>query len=99
MMEEDIIEEDGDGKDPQIEVKDDGVVELQVPDSSDNEDAEEPITVVQEVKAADKKKVLAEIELNESDSEEEERQMLSGKDLNQTGSEQQGRQWYKPNWK
>ena len=28
-MEEDIIEEDGDEKDPQIEVQDDGVVELQ----------------------------------------------------------------------
>ena len=48
-----------------------------VPDSSDNEDAEEPITVVQEVKAADKKKVLAEIELNESDSENMETEILS----------------------
>ena len=71
-----------------------------VPESSDNEDdTEEPITVVQEVSAAEKKKVLAEIELNESDSEEEDTQMLSGKDLQQAGSEQQGRQWYKPNWK
>jgi len=97
-MEEDITE-GTDEKEPQIEVQGDGVVELQVPESSDSEDAEEPITVVQEVKAADKKKVLAEIVLNESDSEEEEMQMLSGKDLQQTGSEQQGRQWYKPNWK
>merc|ERR1711971_1421966 len=49
-MEEDITE-GTDEKEPQIE--------FQVPESSDSEDAEEPITVVQEVKAADKKKVLA----------------------------------------
>jgi len=97
-MEEDLSE-GTEEKEPQIEDKGEGVVELQVPESSDNEDVEEPITIVQEVKAADKKKVVAEIELHESDSEEEETQMLSGKDLQQTGSEQQGRQWYKPNWK
>ena len=39
-----------------------------VPLSSDNEAVEEPITIKQEVKAVAKKNILAEIELNESDS-------------------------------
>ena len=39
-------------------------------EASDNEDTEETVTIVQEVKAADKIKVLAEIELHESDGEE-----------------------------
>ena len=41
-------------------------------EASNNEDTEENVTIVQEVKKADKIKVLAEIELNESDIEEEE---------------------------
>ena len=39
-------------------------------EASDNEDTEETVTIMQEVKAADKIKILDEIELNESDSEE-----------------------------
>ena len=70
-----------------------------VPESSDGEEEEDTddVIAVEEVKAEDKKKVVAEIDLHES-SEEEEMQTLSGKDLQQTNSEQ-GRKWYKQNWK
>ena len=40
-------------------------------------DAEDTVMIVQEVKAADKIKVLAEIELNDSDEEEGAAQILS----------------------
>ena len=53
---------------------------------SDNEDAEEPVTIVKEVKAADKIKVLAQIELSESDNEEEETQTLTAIELNEPDS-------------
>ena len=39
-------------------------------EANDIEDTEETVTIVQEVKAADKIKILDEIEQNESDSEE-----------------------------
>ena len=39
-------------------------------EASDNEDTEETVTIVQEVKAANKIKALAEIELHDSDGEE-----------------------------
>ena len=72
-------------------------------DDQDDQDQDDPddIIAVEEVKAEDKKKVVAEIDLHESDSEEEEMQTLSGKDLQQNtnSSNEQGRQWYKPNWK
>ena len=91
-------------KEPQIEDQGDGVVEM-VQEVSDEDIADEEldddqeVIAVEEVKAEDKKKVVAEIELNESDSEEEETQTLSGKDLQQSGNSEQGRKWYKQNWK
>merc|ERR1719273_2865764 len=85
--------EDGDAmeeteiKEPQIEDQGDGVVEMQVPESSDGEEEDtDDVIAVEEVKAEDKKKVVAEIDLHES-SEKEEMQTLSGKDLQQTNSE------------
>ena len=39
-------------------------------EANDIEDTEETVTIVQEIKAADKIKILDEIEINESDSEE-----------------------------
>merc|ERR1719273_2183778 len=84
-------EMDPDIKEPQIEDQGDGVVEMV---QELNEDDQEVIAV-EEVKAEDKKKVVAEIELNESDSEEEETQTLSGTDLQQSSNSEQGRKWYK----
>jgi len=98
-MEEEDAKEETEINEPQIEDQGDGVVEMQVPESSDGEEEEDTddVIAVEEVKAEDKKKVVAEIDLHES-SEEEEMQTLSGKDLQQTNSEQ-GRKWYKQNWK
>ena len=94
-------------KEPQIEDQGDGVVEMvqEVSDEDiadeelDDEDDDQEVIAVEEVKAEDKKKVVAEIELNESDSEEEETQTLSGTDLQQSSNSEQGRKWYKQNWK
>merc|ERR1712223_272649 len=81
-------------KEPQIEDQGDGVVEMvqevsdeeeDIADEEINEDEDDQeVIAVEEVKAEDKKKVVAEIELNESDSEEEETQTLSGTDLQQS---------------
>ena len=65
--------------------KPDGTVEM-ASESEDNEDENE-VEAVQEVKAIDKKKVLDEIEIDD-DSEEEETQTLKAQDL------KQGRNWY-----
>ena len=93
-------------KEPQIEDQGDGVVEMvqevsdeDIADEELDDDDDQEVIAVEEVKAEDKKKVVAEIELNESDSEEEETQTLSGKDLQQSGNSEQGRKWYKQNWK
>ena len=100
-------EMDPDIKEPQIEDQGDGVVEMvqelsdeDIADEEINEDEDDQeVIAVEEVKAEDKKKVVAEIELNESDSEEEETQTLSGTDLQQSSNSEQGRKWYKQNWK
>ena len=92
-------EMDPDIKEPQIEDQGDGVVEMVQEDEDITDEDDQEVIAVEEVKAEDKKKVVAEIELNESDSEEEETQTLSGTDLQQSSNSEQGRKWYKQNWK
>jgi len=77
------------------EIKDTGkgVVEF-LPEEED----EDEVVAVEEVKAQDKKTVVAEIDLQGSDSEEEETQTLSGQDLQQQ-KQKGGRTWYKQEWK